>query len=78
MVAALSTLGLEFKVVLILWVEQFGDRFSIEAEQTALPRRQLYVAMTCAQKSLYLFGAGQVPLLEELEQSQGFEVVLKG
>lgn len=75
LITALSSLGLEFKAVLILWVQQFGDRHSREPEAAALARRQLYVAMTRAQEQLYLFGSGYAPILDELRQSQHFEVM---
>jgi hypothetical protein len=74
LITALSSLGLEFKAVVILWVEQFGDRHSQEAEQAALARRQLYVAMTRAQESLYLLGSGKAPLLDELKESGCLEL----
>jgi len=75
LVTALSSLGLEFKAVLIPWVQQFGDRYSTEPETAALARRQLYVAMTRAQEQLYLFGSGNATILDELTQSQYFEVM---
>ncbi len=75
LLTALSSLGLEFKAVLIPWVQQFGDRHSQEPEASALTRRQLYVAMTRAQEQLHLFGSGNVPILDELQQSQHFEVI---
>ncbi|HBL14351.1 MAG TPA: DNA helicase II [Cyanobacteria bacterium UBA11162] len=68
-VTALSSLGLEFKVVLILWVEQFADSCSPDPEKSALARRQLYVAMTRAIDELHLFGSGSVAILDELEQT---------
>lgn len=75
LITALSSLGLEFKAVLIPWVQQFGDRYSQEPEPAALARRQLYVAMTRAQEQLHLFGSGDAPILHELRQSQHFEVM---
>ncbi len=75
LVTALSSLGLEFKAVLLPWVQQFGDRYSTEPETAALARRQLYVAMTRAQEQLYLFGSGNATILDELTQSQYFEVM---
>jgi hypothetical protein len=68
-VTALSSLGLEFKAVLILWVEQFADCCSPSQEKSALVRRQLYVAMTRAVDELHLFGSGSVAILDELELS---------
>ncbi len=75
LITALSSLGLEFKAVLIPWVQQFGDRHSQETEAAALARRQLYVAMTRAQEKLHLFGSGDAPILDELRQSQHFNVL---
>jgi hypothetical protein len=75
LVTALSSLGLEFKAVLIPWVEQFGDKHSQEPEAAVLSRRQLYVAMTRAQNELQLFGCNGVPLIDELVQSQYLEVL---
>jgi len=62
-VTALSSLGLEFKVVLILWVEQFADCCSPNEEKSALARQQLYVAMTRAVDELHLFGSGLAEIL---------------
>ncbi|MDF5731990.1 MAG: 3'-5' exonuclease [Rhizonema sp. PD38] len=75
LITALSSLGLEFKAVLILWVQQFGDRYSQEPEAAVFARRLLYVAMTRAQEQLYLFGSADVQILNELKQSQCFDVV---
>lgn len=72
LITALSSLGLEFKAVLIPWVQQFGDRHSQEGEAAILARRQLYVAMTRAQQELHLFGSGEFPLLEELRHNSSF------
>jgi len=74
-ITALSSLGLEFKVVLLLWVDQFASCCDHDLEEAAFARRQLYVAMTRAQDELHLFGHGNVALLDELQQSQSFEVV---
>lgn len=56
-----SALGLEFKAVIIPWVQQFGVGEKAEA------RRELYVAMTRAQDVLYLFGSGYFDFLRELK-----------
>ncbi len=72
---ALSSLGLEFKVVIILWVQKFVNCHASDPELSALERRQLYVAMTRATEQLYLFGSGYVPILNELLQSQHFDVM---
>lgn len=76
LITALSSLGLEFKAVLIPWVQQFGDRHSQGTEAAALARKQLYVAMTRAQEQLYLFGSGYSPILNELRQNQHLEVFM--
>ena len=68
-ITAKSSLGLEFKAVLILWVQQFG--VGNEAEG----RRELYVSMTRAQEVLYLFGSGQFLVLKELQSGNSFDVV---
>ena len=74
-ITALSSLGLEFKVVLLLWAEQFADCCNEDPEKAVIARRQLYVAMTRAQDELYLFGSGYARIFGELEKSQSFEVV---
>jgi len=76
LITALSSLGLEFKLVLILWVQQFGDRHSQQPDTSVLARRQLYVAMTRAQEQLYLFGSGNLPIIHELQSSQYIELRL--
>ena len=71
-VTALSSLGLEFKAVLLLWAEQFWgccDRDAVKAESN---RRQLYVAMTRAQDELHLFAGGQTRIVQELQGSGNF------
>lgn len=69
-ITALSSLGLEFKVVFILWLQQFANCHASNPEIAAEERRKLYVAMTRAQEKLYVFGSGHVPILNELKQSQ--------
>lgn len=76
-VTALSSLGLEFKAVLVLWADQFDDCCSDDSEKATLARRQLYVAMTRAQDELHLFGSGTAKVLEELQNGDGFEIVRK-
>jgi superfamily I DNA/RNA helicase len=73
-ITALSSLGLEFKVVIVLWVQQFANTHGCEPELAARERRQLYVAMTRAQEELYVFGSGEAPILNELAHSQCFDV----
>jgi superfamily I DNA/RNA helicase len=66
-ITAKSSLGLEFKAVLILWVQQFG--VGNEAEG----RRELYVSMTRAQQELHLFGSGNFPVLQDLKSLEGLD-----
>ena len=63
-----SALGLEFKAVMILWVQQFGVGNEAEA------KRELYVSMTRAQDILCLFGSGRFTVLQELEKSNSFDL----
>jgi hypothetical protein len=63
-----SALGLEFKAVMIIFVQQFGVGEEAEA------KRELYVSMTRATDILCLFGSGRFPVLQELEESDGFDV----
>ena len=69
LITAKSSLGLEFKAVLILWVQQFGVGNETEG------RRELYVSMTRAQEELHLFGSGQFLVLKELQSGNSFDVV---
>lgn len=74
LLTCLSSLGLEFKAVLILWLEQFSD-CTQNTQGAILARRQLYVAMTRTQEYLYLFTSDKNKLLEELEQSHHFDII---
>ncbi len=74
-ITTLSSLGLQFKAVLIIWVQQFDDCYSEDDDKATLARKQLYVSMTRAQDLLYLFGSGDSLLLSELEKSQAFEKI---
>jgi hypothetical protein len=67
-ITALSSLGLEFKVIIILWVQQFANCHASDPELSARERRQLYVAMTRAQEELHIFGSGNVPIIDELNK----------
>ena len=53
-ITSLSSLGLEFKVVLFIWLEQFDDCIG-KKDAEILAMREIYVGMTRAQNSLYLF-----------------------
>lgn len=70
----LSSLGLEFKVVLIIFVQNWEFNIPASSETDALVCRRLYVAMTRAQDVLHIFGSGNSPLLEVLKHSNTFEV----
>ncbi|MCT7969984.1 NERD domain-containing protein [Laspinema sp. D1] len=63
-----SALGLEFKVVIVLWVQQFGVGDAVEA------RRELYVAMTRPQDVLHLFGSGNFYFLQDLQTCECLDV----
>ncbi|MEP0949527.1 MULTISPECIES: 3'-5' exonuclease [Cyanophyceae] len=69
-ITTLSSLGLEFKAVLLLWVEQFEDCFAEDLNTRSLARRQLYVAMTRAQDELYLIAGGKERVVSALEKSE--------
>ena len=58
-ITSLSSLGLEFKVVFVLWVQQFSSIKEID-------KRQLYVSMTRAQNLLYISGSGKQQILDDL------------
>ncbi|NEO70951.1 nuclease-related domain-containing DEAD/DEAH box helicase [Moorena sp. SIO3H5] len=69
LITAKSSLGLEFKAVILLWVQQFGVGDEAEA------RRELYVSMTRAQDILHLFGSGQFKFLKGLQECDHLDVV---
>ena len=71
-VTALSSLGLEFKAVLLLWIEQFWGCHQEDVAKAESDRRQLYVAMTRAQDELHLFAGGQDRIVKELRESKNF------
>jgi Nuclease-related domain len=75
---ALSSLGLEFKIVMILWVEQFevyGNEGSIALlAPSVIERRKLYVAMTRSQEQLYVYGYTYGRLVQEMRAGEFFEV----
>lgn len=73
-VTALSALGLEFKLVLLLWVEQFWNCHHADVQRAEQDRRQLYVAMTRAQDELHLFSGGRAQIVHELRSSENFQV----
>jgi hypothetical protein len=67
---ALSSLGLEFKIVIILWLEQFD----VYGSDAAIERRKLYVAMTRSQEQLFLYGYTYSRLVHEIRGSEFFSV----
>jgi superfamily I DNA and RNA helicase len=67
---ALSSLGLEFKIVMILWLEQF----EVYGKDAVIERRRLYVAMTRSQEQLYLYGYAYARLVQEIRGSDFFLV----
>ena len=75
-ITTLSSLGLEFKAVLLLWVEQFQDCFAEDLDMRSLARRQLYVAMTRAQDELHLIAGGQAAVVSALGKSEAVDVAL--
>ncbi|MDR9403989.1 MAG: 3'-5' exonuclease [Halothece sp. Uz-M2-17] len=73
LITTLSCLGLEFEVVLIPWMENFSD-CSKRSEGALLARRELYVAMTRAKEEVHLFSSENNQFLQELDNSNYFEV----
>lgn len=74
-ITSLSALGLEFKAVIIPWVQQFDNSYyTANAESIIRNKRQLYVAMTRAQQELYIFGSGSKSILGMLKDSSYFDV----
>lgn len=73
-ITCLSALGLEFKNVLILWLDQFDD--CMDRKQSALlASKQLYVAMTRAQENLFIFSSETAKLLPKLQSSNYCEII---
>lgn len=64
-----SVLGLEFKVVIIIWLEQFDLCYGLDAETATLERRKLYVSMTRAQEELYLYGYSYSKIVHSIGQN---------
>lgn len=73
-VSGMSALGLEFKVVLILWAQDWEFNIPALSENDVLIARKLYVAMTRAQDILNIFGSGNSKLVQELQNSGNFIV----
>ncbi|MEA5576053.1 nuclease-related domain-containing DEAD/DEAH box helicase [Anabaena sp. UHCC 0451] len=72
-ITMLSSLGLEFKAVLLIWLEQFDDSIG-KKDAEILARRQIYVAMTRAQEYLSLYINNQSKLTSELKNNLNFDI----
>ncbi len=70
--STLNSLGLEFKAVLILWVQDWEFTIPANSETDALTCRRLYVAMTRAQDVLHIFGSGNSFFIEQLKRNLAF------
>lgn len=65
-----SALGLEFRSVYLLWVEDFDNTLQSPDPEVQLQHlRELYVAMTRAQDQLTIIGADRSPLMTRLAAS---------
>ena len=73
---AYSSLGLEFKIVMNIWTQEFFGDPKVDLKSSIKLRKQLYVAMTRAQERLYLFGSGDSALLDSLKQTEHFKLVM--
>ncbi|MBD2292684.1 AAA family ATPase [Anabaena sphaerica FACHB-251] len=71
---SLSALGLEFKAVLILWVQDWEFNIPAISENDILVGKRLYVAMTRAQDILHIFGSGNSAVIQQLQNSGNFIV----
>jgi hypothetical protein len=73
-ITCLSSLGLEFKVVSIIWLEQFDD--CVNNKQGSLINiRQLYVAMTRAKDDLFLFGLRGSKFVNFISKNENFTII---
>jgi superfamily I DNA and RNA helicase len=68
-----SSLGLEFKAVLLIWLEQFDDCIG-KRDAEILARRQIYVAMTRAQEYLNLYINNGSKLIPELNNNSNYDM----
>lgn len=73
-ISGLSSLGLEFKSVFIIWMEDFSE-CSKSSYGSILARRELYVSMTRTQELLRLFVTQETPLIREFKQDDNFDLV---
>lgn len=71
-----SSLGLEFKAVLLIWLEQFDDCIGkTKGDAEILARRKIYVGMTRAQEYLHLFSNQNAKIVPELINSNHFNII---
>ncbi|NER06535.1 MAG: ATP-binding domain-containing protein, partial [Okeania sp. SIO3C4] len=74
-----SSLGLEFKAVLLIWLEQFDDCIGKnQTDAEILARRKIYVGMTRAQEYLHLFSNKNAKIIPELINSNFFNIINQG
>lgn len=74
-----SSLGLEFKAVLLIWLEQFDNFIGKNKGDTEiLARREIYVGMTRAQEYLHLFSNKNAKIVPELINSNHFDIIDRG
>jgi superfamily I DNA and RNA helicase len=74
LISSWSSLGLEFKAVFIIWMEDFA-LCSDSSDGSILARRQLYVSMTRAQELLKLFICQENALIRELKSDQKVDCI---
>lgn len=74
LISSLSSLGLEFKAVFIIWMEDFSE-CSKSSYGSILARRELYVSMTRTHELLRLFVTQETPLIRELKQDGNLDLV---
>lgn len=73
-IASLSCLGLEFKIILFIWLEQFDDCIGSRDGET-LAIKEIYVGMTRSQQQLYVFIDRKSQLSSILENSTSFNII---
>ncbi|NET42968.1 nuclease-related domain-containing DEAD/DEAH box helicase [Okeania sp. SIO2B3] len=74
-----SSLGLEFKAVLLIWLEQFDDCIGKnKSDAEILARRKIYVGMTRAQEYLHLFSNKNAKIIPELVNGNHFNIINEG
>lgn len=74
-----SSLGLEFKAVLLIWLEQFDDCIGKnKSDAEILARRKIYVGMTRAKEYLHLFSNKNAKIIPELVNGNHFNIINEG